>query len=367
VGVGFFFVPHPPPPPPPPKIAIPGLQRLALAHNQLKCEIPEDVDEMMDLLELDLGYNQFESLPADILDRPKDRGCDIVLDGLPAACDLAGLMEREPYHLSERYSMGYAEMIGKRPTMEDAFSIVGDFGEDMEFWGMYDGHAGRNAASYAADKHPPLLKKLLEEGDAAASAEGVLKAIDTSYFQVNAALKEELSGGDPTLKHAGSTAVVVLRIGNKLYVSNAGDSRAVLCRGGKALRISHDHKPTDHDEEDRIREQGGYVMVDAPGGSGRVNGGLAVSRSIGDFYMHPYVTEKPYLLEVELTDEDDFLILACDGVWDEVWDEDAVECVRGVDDPTRASAKLRDLAYVLGSDDNISVIVIQLNKEPVAH
>mmetsp|Transcript_37125 Transcript_37125/g.93186 ORF Transcript_37125/g.93186 Transcript_37125/m.93186 type:complete len:788 (+) Transcript_37125:819-3182(+) len=351
----------------PDEIAIPTLQRLALAHNQLKCEIPEDVDEMMNLLELDLSHNPLDSLAADILGRPKDRGCDIVLDGLPSECDLADLMTRKPYVLSKVYNMGYAEMIGKRPTMEDAFSIVGDFGEDMEFWGMYDGHAGRNAASFAAEHHPPVLKALLEEGDAASSSEGVLKAIDESYFKVNALLKEKLTDGDPSLKHAGSTAVAVLRVGKKLYVSNAGDSRAVLCRAGQALRISLDHKPTDPEEEDRIREQGGYVMVDSPGGSGRVNGGLAVSRSIGDFYMHPYVTEKPYLREVELTDEDEFLILACDGVWDEVWDDTAVECVRNVEDPTRASAKLRDLAYVLSSDDNISVIVIQFNKEPVAH
>lgn len=93
-----------------------------------------------------------------------------------------------------------------------------------------------------------------------------------------------------------------------LYVANAGDARGVLCRGGKALRLTYDHKGTDKQEAKRIMDSGGFVM------SGRVNGVLAVTRSLGDSSMKDFVVGAPYTTETELTEDDEFLILACDGV-----------------------------------------------------
>jgi protein phosphatase PTC1 len=95
-----------------------------------------------------------------------------------------------------------------------------------------------------------------------------------------------------------------------LYVANAGDARGVLCRGGKALRLTYDHKGTDKQEAKRIMDSGGFVM------SGRVNGVLAVTRSLGDSSMKEFVVGAPYTTETELTDDDELLILACDGVRD---------------------------------------------------
>lgn len=93
-----------------------------------------------------------------------------------------------------------------------------------------------------------------------------------------------------------------------LHTANAGDARAVLCRGGKAIRLSYDHKGSDKREAQRIMDAGGFVM------SGRVNGVLAVTRSLGDSSMKEFVVGSPYTTETELSDEDEFLILACDGV-----------------------------------------------------
>lgn len=81
---------------------------------------------------------------------------------------------------------------------------------------------------------------------------------------------------------SGCTAVVALLKGNDLYVANAGDSRCVVCRDGKAMDMSFDHKPEDKEEFDRIHKAGGHVTID-----GRVNGGLNLSRAIGD---HAYKT-----------------------------------------------------------------------------
>jgi len=150
--------------------------------------------------------------------------------------------------------------------------------------------------------------------------------------------------------------VATLALGNKLYIANVGDSRVVLSRGGKAIRLSYDHKPYLEDEEDRIRALDGYVI----GESGRVNGQLAVSRAIGDFYMQPWVSDEPFLNVIDLKPEDEFLIIACDGVWDEVEDDAAVAVAATEKDPFLMSAKVRDLAYLLGSDDNISAATILL-------
>lgn len=93
-----------------------------------------------------------------------------------------------------------------------------------------------------------------------------------------------------------------------LYTANAGDARGVLCRAGRAVRLTYDHKGSDKQEAKRITDAGGFVM------SGRVNGILAVTRSLGDSSMKEYVVGSPYTTETRLGSEDEFLILACDGV-----------------------------------------------------
>jgi len=93
-----------------------------------------------------------------------------------------------------------------------------------------------------------------------------------------------------------------------LYCANAGDARGVLCRNGKAVRLTYDHKGSDRQEAKRITDAGGFVL------SGRVNGVLAVTRSLGDSSMKEFVVGAPYTTETELCDKDEFLIMACDGV-----------------------------------------------------
>jgi len=98
------------------------------------------------------------------------------------------------------------------------------------------------------------------------------------------------------------------RLRRVLYAANAGDARAVLCRGGEALRLTYDHKGSDAQESKRIMDAGGFVM------NNRVNGVLAVTRSLGDSAMKDFVVGAPYTTETELSVHDEFLIIACDGV-----------------------------------------------------
>jgi protein phosphatase PTC1 len=94
-----------------------------------------------------------------------------------------------------------------------------------------------------------------------------------------------------------------------LYTANVGDARIVLCRNGKALRLSYDHKGSDENEGKRVANAGGLIL------NNRVNGVLAVTRALGDSYMKDLVTGHPYTTETVIqSDLDEFIILACDGV-----------------------------------------------------
>jgi protein phosphatase PTC1 len=94
-----------------------------------------------------------------------------------------------------------------------------------------------------------------------------------------------------------------------LYTANVGDARIILCRSGKALRLSYDHKGSDENEGKRIANAGGLIL------NNRVNGVLAVTRALGDSYMKDLVTGHPYTTETVIQPEvDEFIIIACDGV-----------------------------------------------------
>ena len=89
------------------------------------------------------------------------------------------------------------------------------------------------------------------------------------------------SGGEDPGFDSGCTAVVALKHGYDLYVANAGDSRCVVSRQGKAIEMSFDHKPEDELEKNRIQKAGGWVTPD-----GRVKGGLNLSRSLGKLFIY---------------------------------------------------------------------------------
>ena len=121
--------------------------------------------------------------------------------------------------------------------------------------------------------------------------------------------------------------------GNELYVANAGDSRCVLCRDGKAIELSFDHKPEDQPEMERIVKAGGKVTAD-----GRVNGGLNLSRALGD---HSYKRNKDLPPEEQMIsalpdiktitldlEKDEFMVLACDGIWNFMSSQNVINFIR---------------------------------------
>lgn len=142
-----------------------------------------------------------------------------------------------------------------------------------------------------------------------------------------------------------------------LYTANVGDTRLILCRGGRAIRLSYDHKASDPNEVERVISCGGKLA------GGRVNGMLAVTRSLGDGYMKSLVSGRPYTTRTILGPHDDFFILACDGLWDVCNDQTAVDLVRAANDPKQAAKVLTSYALDHGATDNVTCMVVRLDPD----
>jgi len=235
-----------------------------------------------------------------------------------------------------------AEMMGRRPKMEDAIITLKSVPvPNGIMFGIFDGHGGREAADYAAENLPVKI------GECLAQSNNVHNAYTTAFQSLQNQMKQ-------WCVYVGTTSVVATLIGNQLTVANAGDSRCVLCRDGKAERLTIDHKPDLPEEADYIRSKGSYVA------DGRIAGMLAVSRALGDGFLGDAVNPTPHFVQVSLLPTDSFMILACDGVWDVISDQEAVDIVLPEVDPLTAAMKLRDEAYNRFSMDNISVVVVFL-------
>ncbi|XP_060527784.1 probable protein phosphatase CG10417 [Cylas formicarius] len=197
------------------------------------------------------------------------------------------------------------------------------------------------------------------------------EAEDEDELEFAKNMKEE-PGSD-----SGCTAVIALLRGSELYVANAGDSRCVVCRNGKAVEMSFDHKPEDEPERDRIVKAGGKVTAD-----GRVNGGLNLSRAIGD---HAYkqnqelsnreqmITALPDVKHLTISpSEDEFMVLACDGIWNFMSSQEVVDFVKKKleDNPAKISRICEEMfdhclaPNTMGDGtgcDNMTAIIVKFN------
>jgi len=156
----------------------------------------------------------------------------------------------------------------------------------------------------------------------------------------------------------GSGANNTMTIRKTLYTANVGDSAIVICRNGRALRVTHDHRATDPTEADRIRAAGGTIE------NGRVNKSLSVTRALGDQPFRPYVSARPLTAEVQLDDNDEFFVIACDGVWDVCSDQSVIDLIRDVENTDEAAREIVRHALRRGSTDNVTCMVVRL--KPVA-
>ncbi|KXJ92082.1 protein phosphatase PTC2 [Microdochium bolleyi] len=235
----------------------------------------------------------------------------------------------------DRLIYGVSAMQGWRISMEDAHTAVLDLltpqSDDekkthpsrLSFFGVYDGHGGDKVAQFSGANIFEILKKqdTFKSGNYEQALKDCFLATDRAILS-DPKYEEEVSG---------CTACVGLINGEKIFIANAGDSRSVLGVKGRAKPLSFDHKPQNEGEKARITAAGGFVDF------GRVNGNLALSRAIGDFEFkksaelapeQQIVTAYPDVVMHELSDDDEFLVVACDGIWDCQSSQAVVEFVR---------------------------------------
>nr|KJB55108.1 hypothetical protein B456_009G063600 [Gossypium raimondii] len=258
---------------------------------------------------------------------------------------------------NDRVRYGLSSMQGWRAAMEDAHAAYPDLDESTSFFGVYDGHGGKVVAKFCAKylhqqvlKHEPYAtgdigasvhraffrmdemmrgqrgwRELAILGDKIDKFTGMIEGLIWSpkggegIDQDDDWAIEEGPHSDFSGPTSGSTACVAILRNNQLVVANAGDSRCVISRKGQAYNLSRDHKPDLEAEKERILKAGGFIHA------GRVNGSLNLSRAIGDMEFKQNkllpaekqtVSANPDINTVELCDDDDFLVLACDGIWD---------------------------------------------------
>lgn len=340
---------------------------------------------------------------------------------------IAGSSSGATFIPMEGPSTGVMSICGMRSEMEDAVTIAHSFlllsckqigccsgtcivhvneqgaHTPLHFFGVYDGHGGSQVSKFCKDRlHITLANEFQSCNDADQNDSSSTripwekcweKAMFTTFHKMdaeiegftwrgaaeeNGSVRERVS--EPLAPETvGSTAVVAVVGSCQIIIANCGDSRAVLSRGGQAIALSVDHKPNREDEMERIEAAGGRVIC---WNGYRVFGVLAMSRAIGDRYLKPYVISEPEVKCISRTEDDDCLILASDGLWDVLTNEEVCEVARrcltrraAASDGSRspgfttgsndknaeaAAALLTKMALAQGSHDNISVVVVDL-------
>ncbi|XP_028777329.1 protein phosphatase 2C 50 [Neltuma alba] len=330
---------------------------------------------------------------------------------LPLEKVVSGTVGRSVFELDYAPLWGFISMCGRRPEMEDAVATVPQFmkipiqmlisdrvidgmskclsQQTTHFFGVYDGHGGSQVANYCRDRvHWALAEEiefvkegLINGGIKDGIQDQWKKAFTNCFLKVDAEVGGKANREPVAPETVGSTAVVAIICASHIIVANCGDSRAVLCRGKEPVALSVDHKPNRDDEYARIEAAGGKVIQ---WNGHRVFGVLAMSRSIGDRYLKPWIIPEPEVMFLPRAKDDECLILASDGLWDVMSNEEACDLARrrilmwhkkngvavasergeGADPAAQAAAEyLSNRALQKGSKDNITVIVVDLKAQ----
>ncbi|CAM6024128.1 unnamed protein product [Sphagnum balticum] len=229
-------------------------------------------------------------------------------------------------YLSEnlKFSFGFSRLRGKMASIEDFLDtkISHVHGQVIAFFGVFDGHNGSGAAKYLEmNLFDNLVKQLESVADTKLAIAEAYKQTDQNWTKHNQS--QVVKSG------SGSTACTVVLVADRLLVANVGDSRAVLCRGGNAVALSIDHKPSRADERDTV--------------------------------LKPYVVADPEIQKETIKEGDDFVIVASAGLWNVMSMKNAVSMVKSIPDATAAACELTKEAHDRGSADNITCVVVRFN------
>lgn len=248
--------------------------------------------------------------------------------------------------------------IGGRPYMEDTSIVYEKLVNNIDLYCVFDGHGGDFVAEYLRDNYADVLKEIIR-----ANSESIPDMLFHSIQKIISIIPKNESF------QCGSTFLIALKNGDILYIANGGDCRAIMNSDIYTQAITIDHKPALQREYDRIISGGGFVTFN-PQDAPRVNGNLAVSRSVGDFYLYPHVTWVPDIYILHLKQHNNYLIMASDGLWDTMSNEEVnnIFVTKIVNNNNTITKELLDdaasdcmrVAREKGSTDNITILVTTL-------
>ena len=238
-----------------------------------------------------------------------------------------------------------------RDYMEDKGKSILNFNssENNALICLFDGHGGQEVSKFLQENFAKFWLEILP-----LNQDNYENKIKNVFLNVDQKLKEN------HFYQVGSTACVIyITIENSrkiLYCANVGDTRCVLIKGNKGIRLTYDDRASDPKEHERIVSQGGVVF------GGRVYGQLMLSRAFGDWELKTYgVICEPHIIRYEIENEDNYLVVATDGVFDVMEDEDVFQLSKKEKNAKEFCDDIMKEAIDRGSMDNISCFVIGLN------
>lgn len=252
--------------------------------------------------------------------------------------------------------VGSASVLGLRKQNEDRLRFA-RIHDNLLYFAVFDGHGGPHAADYCYTFMEKFVRDALEDED------DLEKVLTKAFLNADKALHTHLSYfNKASFLTAGTTATVaMLRDGVELVVGSVGDSRATLCRKGRAHKMTKDHTPDRKDERQRIQRSGGFVTWNSVG-QANVNGRLAMTRSIGDFHLKTSgVIAEPDTRRLTVQHANDsFLALTTDGINFLLSDQEICDVINQCPDPTEAADVIAQQALQYGSEDNATIVIVPL-------
>ena len=272
--------------------------------------------------------------------------------------------EKESNDLSESYyennlnysiikNYAYKENANSRyrDYMEDKGKSIINFNSNYDnvLFCLFDGHGGQEVSKYLQFNFNKFWKEIMP-----LNIDNYENKIKNIFLEIDKNLKEN------NYYQVGSTACIIyITLENSkriIYCANVGDTRAVLIKTIGQKRLSYDDRANDPKEHDRIIKEGGVVF------GGRVYGQLMLSRAFGDWELKTYgVSCIPHIIRYEIQDDDKYLIIASDGVWDVIDDEDVYQLSKNKNNSKDFCDEIMKYTIERGSMDNISCFVIGLN------
>ena len=256
----------------------------------------------------------------------------------------------------------FSSLIGLRDMNEDTHNII--VTNNINMYGIYDGHGGDFTSKFLSKYLPIYILNNIKKSPLRK------KQIISIFDHIQKMLKKKHR---ENATKTGSTCLICLQykfdnFDKIISIINLGDSRGIICRNNSAFPLSKDHKPSWPEEKNRIENLNGKIYFD--GFDWRIHD-LSVSRAFGDLYAYPHVCQTPDVFNYKISSDDKFIVLACDGLWDILSNQDVINYILflcynddlsiRINKNLNITKKLAEYAIKKGSTDNVSIIIIFLD------